>query len=115
MSINIYWMHQTLTLITLSLILIRAIIASLRQLRGKPVWGHRFLSITANAVLDTQIVFGIFLFLFGTKPSVNHLLLVAVAAILAHYSYSVEKRHGSSVTTLVSAWGAVVPVIVLFI
>ncbi|MDA8222614.1 MAG: hypothetical protein M0Z35_13170 [Desulfitobacterium hafniense] len=72
-------------------------------------------SITANALLDTQILLGIILWVFGAKPSITHLLLVMAAAVMAHYSYSAEKRYGSNRATLASAWGAVIPVIILYL
>lgn len=71
-------------------------------------------SISANALLDTQILVGVILLLFGGTPSLIHILLAAAAAVMAHYSYSVEKRRGGSIATLVSAWGAAIPVFILY-
>jgi len=56
----------------------------------------------------------ILLFL-GKVPTVTHLLLAIAAAVMAHYSYSVEKRRGSNIATIVSAWGAAIPVIILYL
>lgn len=115
MTKTVYWLHQNLTLITLILIVLRALIASVKLWSGRTVGGYKPISITANSVLDIQILLGIILLLFGIKPPASHLFMVAVAALLAHYSYSVEKRKGSSFTTVIAAWGAVVAVGVVFI
>ncbi|KGK86250.1 hypothetical protein DP73_17300 [Desulfosporosinus sp. HMP52] len=72
-------------------------------------------SVTANSLLDTQILLGVILLLFGGKLSLNHILLALAAAVMAHYSYSVEKRRGGSIATLASAWGAAIPVIILYV
>jgi len=66
--------------------------------------------ISANSLLDIQLLTGIILILFGIKPPGIHLLLVGAATVLAHYSYSMEKRQGSSINTLTAAWIAVAPV-----
>lgn len=84
------------------------------QWRGKPVWGYKLVSILANTLLDIQILIGVILVFFGIKPPVSHLLLVAIAAVLSHYSYSVEKRHGGSFATVAVACGAIIPVMILF-
>ena len=67
----------------------------------------------ANSLLDIQIVIGIILSLIGVRPTLNHIILIGLSAVLAHYSYSVEKRRGSSYITVATAWGALVPLIFL--
>ena len=111
---SIYLLHQNLALITLAFLLWRALVASLGQWRGKSVWGYKVVAISANTLLDIQILLGIILVFFGIKPPLTHLMVVTAAAILAHFSYYVEKRQGSSFATLALAWGAVVPVMVLY-
>lgn len=78
------------------------------------MFGHKLVAISANSLLDIQIVLGVVLIFFGFRPPVTHLLVVAATAVLAHFSYSVEKRKGSSSATLIAAWVAVIPVLVLF-
>jgi len=90
-------------------------VASLGQWRGQPLWGHKLVAISANTLLDIQIVLGIILAFSGLNPPVTHLPFVAAAAILAHYSYSVEKRRGSSFATILASVGAIIPIFVLFI
>ncbi len=89
--------------------------ASLGQWRGRPLWGHKLVSIFANSLLDIQIVIGIILALIGVTPSLNHLIIVGLSAVFAHYSYSMEKRRGSSYITVATAWGALVPLIFLLL
>ena len=57
----------------------------------------------------------IILAVVGVRPSLNHLLVVGLSAAFAHYSYSTEKRRGSSYITVAAAWGALVPLIVLLV
>ena len=108
-------LHQNLALVTFLLLLWRSLVASLGQWRGKPLWGHKFVAISANSLLDIQIVIGIIVAITVIGPSINHIIVVGLSAVLAHFSYSVEKRRGSSFITVAAAWGALVPLIFLLL
>jgi hypothetical protein len=111
----VYSLHQNLALVTFLFLLGRSLVASLGHWRGKPLWGHKLVAIFANSLLDIQIVIGIIMSFVGVRPSLNHLIVVGLSAAFAHYSYSTEKRRGSSYITVATAWGALVPLIVLLL